>query len=434
MGSISTSRRSPASVVQTTDTTPAASPTFPDPGSEYTSLKPSRSCIKKAQLGLGTPPSRTAGRTVDDDSRKRKSSGTAARSASKSAKRPEGHTPRPPNAWILYRSEQIRALKSDKELSKKPQSDISKLIGHMWREESDEVKRWYETEAELRKREHKIKYPDYRFCPVRKGKSTESGHASPATAASPSSSTSAVVDNVNISTQQATIPEEASLIRPQLSSHQAFDPSYHGASCHPLPAVPHSAPLESTSHTGWPHDNYGPFISVFENTFIHPSHHQQGKLPLTACAEWEYEVRSPEWYPPHSAPATTSHFHHDFQPQPHDECLSPAALSPYHTASSYVGSVHDFFFDDSLTDHELPSPASTVPDSGLASPTSFAPGPCAAGADGLPAAENGYFQQYQYPTVLSKPQYFQQPSHVLSAPFLPVSASDSCLGLYLHSQ
>ncbi|KAM0756316.1 hypothetical protein T439DRAFT_278173, partial [Meredithblackwellia eburnea MCA 4105] len=95
-----------------------------------------------------------------DESRKRKPSGTGARpAASKSAKRPEGHTPRPPNAWILYRSEQIRALKSDKELSKKPQSDISKLIGHMWREESDEVKRWYESEAELRKLEHRIKYP-----------------------------------------------------------------------------------------------------------------------------------------------------------------------------------------------------------------------------------------------------------------------------------
>lgn len=38
--------------------------------------------------------------------------------------RPEGHTPRPPNAWILYRSAQIQILKADEEISKKPQSDI----------------------------------------------------------------------------------------------------------------------------------------------------------------------------------------------------------------------------------------------------------------------------------------------------------------------
>lgn len=42
----------------------------------------------------------------------------------KSGTKPEGYTPRPPNAWILYRSEQIRILKSDKETSGKPQSDI----------------------------------------------------------------------------------------------------------------------------------------------------------------------------------------------------------------------------------------------------------------------------------------------------------------------
>lgn len=34
------------------------------------------------------------------------------------------HVPRPPNAWILYRSEQIRVLKQDQETSRKPQSEI----------------------------------------------------------------------------------------------------------------------------------------------------------------------------------------------------------------------------------------------------------------------------------------------------------------------
>ena len=42
----------------------------------------------------------------------------------KKAKKPEGYVGRPPNAWILYRSEQIRILKTDNAKIKKPQSDI----------------------------------------------------------------------------------------------------------------------------------------------------------------------------------------------------------------------------------------------------------------------------------------------------------------------
>lgn len=38
--------------------------------------------------------------------------------------KPKDHAPRPPNAWILYRSAQIQILKKDEELSRKPQSDI----------------------------------------------------------------------------------------------------------------------------------------------------------------------------------------------------------------------------------------------------------------------------------------------------------------------
>lgn len=36
----------------------------------------------------------------------------------------DSYTPRPPNAWILYRSEQIRVLRKDATMIKKPQSEI----------------------------------------------------------------------------------------------------------------------------------------------------------------------------------------------------------------------------------------------------------------------------------------------------------------------
>lgn len=48
----------------------------------------------------------------------------AAKLAEKALKGLPTHVGRPPNAWILYRSEQIRILKSENSLLKKPQSDI----------------------------------------------------------------------------------------------------------------------------------------------------------------------------------------------------------------------------------------------------------------------------------------------------------------------
>jgi hypothetical protein len=69
------------------------------------------------------------------------------------------HIARPPNAWILYRSDQLRIIKNDPVISKKPQADISKLIGALWREEKAEVKLWYEQQAEVKKEEHLRAHP-----------------------------------------------------------------------------------------------------------------------------------------------------------------------------------------------------------------------------------------------------------------------------------
>ncbi|KAM0790661.1 hypothetical protein ACM66B_004521 [Microbotryomycetes sp. NB124-2] len=83
--------------------------------------------------------------------------------------KPENHTPRPPNAWILYRSAQIQRLKADAIVSKKPQAEISKLIGFMWRDESHATKQYYDELAAIKKAEHQLQYPDYAFKPQRRG-------------------------------------------------------------------------------------------------------------------------------------------------------------------------------------------------------------------------------------------------------------------------
>ncbi|CAH7686194.1 expressed protein [Phakopsora pachyrhizi] len=96
----------------------------------------------------------------------------ASTSATKSRKRPSTESreaeklPRPPNSWILYRSDKIVEMKSlNLGLA---QSVLSKEIAAKWHNETSEVKKEYEKKAEIIKAEHAAKYPDYKYNPKRK--------------------------------------------------------------------------------------------------------------------------------------------------------------------------------------------------------------------------------------------------------------------------
>ncbi|KAI0356354.1 hypothetical protein OH77DRAFT_1401665, partial [Trametes cingulata] len=73
--------------------------------------------------------------------------------------------PRPPNAWILYRTERVKILKAQHTGPPMKQAYISGIVGHMWRQEPDEVKRKYEKQAEIAKAKHAEKYPGYKYKP-----------------------------------------------------------------------------------------------------------------------------------------------------------------------------------------------------------------------------------------------------------------------------
>ncbi|KDQ21312.1 hypothetical protein BOTBODRAFT_99971, partial [Botryobasidium botryosum FD-172 SS1] len=75
--------------------------------------------------------------------------------------------PRPPNAWILYRSDKLRELNRDPG-NRKPQAEISKIISQWWKQESDDVRGQYEKLSEKKKLEHQLQYPGYRFQPIKK--------------------------------------------------------------------------------------------------------------------------------------------------------------------------------------------------------------------------------------------------------------------------
>jgi hypothetical protein len=111
-----------------------------------------------------------------------------AKKKSHASARPLDHTPRPPNSWILYRSDVMKKIKNAKAVGCKfeippglvevvakeggegiLQGDLSKLISCFWRNESKEVKTAYEQLSQVKKREVSIS-----FFPSHRSKATRS--------------------------------------------------------------------------------------------------------------------------------------------------------------------------------------------------------------------------------------------------------------------
>ncbi|KAG8160435.1 hypothetical protein KVR01_009971 [Diaporthe batatas] len=76
--------------------------------------------------------------------------------------------PRPRNAFILYRQHHQAGV-----VLKYPglaNPEISKIIGELWREETEEVKNYWKRLAEEEKARHQRQYPQYKYQPRRGGK------------------------------------------------------------------------------------------------------------------------------------------------------------------------------------------------------------------------------------------------------------------------
>jgi HMG (high mobility group) box len=83
--------------------------------------------------------------------------------------RPAGdQPPRPPNAWILYRSDRVREMPPPLPGQMRTQADVSRAISEQWKNESEVTRAEYERRAEMKKAEHHAQFPDYRFQPKSK--------------------------------------------------------------------------------------------------------------------------------------------------------------------------------------------------------------------------------------------------------------------------
>ncbi|CAG8592763.1 2594_t:CDS:2 [Racocetra persica] len=77
--------------------------------------------------------------------------------------------PRPPNAFILYR--RAKQPEVTREHGKIPNGKISKILGNLWRNESEDVRRYWQKIAYKKKMEHMLAHPGYVYRPKNQKKS-----------------------------------------------------------------------------------------------------------------------------------------------------------------------------------------------------------------------------------------------------------------------
>ena len=139
---------------------------YPDSDVAYSDLAPSSSPPRHdAPLSLADPQSPLP--SLPDRS------GSSPARSSHSRKKKPGHIPRPPNAFLIFRSElwNKEKIKSSVE---RDHRQISRIAGRYWQELTDDERAPYHVLAEEAKRLHAQKYPDYKYSPVyRKDKATK---------------------------------------------------------------------------------------------------------------------------------------------------------------------------------------------------------------------------------------------------------------------
>ena len=88
-----------------------------------------------------------------------------ARRSGHSRKKPINHIPRPPNAFILFRSSFIKSQHVSSEVETN-HSTLSKIIGLTWKNLPNEERQIWHARAKVALDEHKRKFPSYAFKPV----------------------------------------------------------------------------------------------------------------------------------------------------------------------------------------------------------------------------------------------------------------------------
>jgi hypothetical protein len=84
---------------------------------------------------------------------------------SHSRKQPDGHIPRPRNAFILFRCDFVAQKKIPASVEP-DHRNISRIVGRIWKAMSKEDRRPWIEEARKERETHKRLYPEYRYSPI----------------------------------------------------------------------------------------------------------------------------------------------------------------------------------------------------------------------------------------------------------------------------
>ncbi|KND02907.1 uncharacterized protein SPPG_01987 [Spizellomyces punctatus DAOM BR117] len=131
--------------------------------------------------------------------------------------------PRPANSFMTYRMEkQHEVLAKHAGANNK---DISVIIGEMWRNEPEAVKEYYRKKAEMGRKEHMLRYPDYKYTPLKKRKesSTKKARLSISSISSTSESGDKGVHPPLHETGKVSLPSVVVPIKSPSFEHSALD-------------------------------------------------------------------------------------------------------------------------------------------------------------------------------------------------------------------
>ncbi|KAJ7119596.1 high mobility group box domain-containing protein, partial [Mycena epipterygia] len=71
--------------------------------------------------------------------------------------------PRPRNAFILFRCDYGR--QNERTTRERDQNDVSRMVGHLWRNMTDDQRAPWVVMAEAEKKKHAALYPGYKYTP-----------------------------------------------------------------------------------------------------------------------------------------------------------------------------------------------------------------------------------------------------------------------------
>ncbi|CAG8493473.1 16984_t:CDS:2 [Funneliformis caledonium] len=178
------------------------------------------------------------------------------------ARKPK-RTPRPPNAFILYRkAKQPDVIAHSKNLTN---AEVSKVISKMWWRETEEERFQWEKRADRMKLKHMQDYPDYVYQPKKPGTKKRKSQRDKSMSDVTSASTFSVIPSSE--KNSTTLPDETIAAIAEVAfiagSNRSMSPTSDN---HSLPSPPSStdSPIYETSYDSHPNlsENFDSFLDA----------------------------------------------------------------------------------------------------------------------------------------------------------------------------